>query len=216
VIENLDITGNITIDANNVTVRNARVTSNGAKYLINIVPGRSGIVVEDVELDGRGISTQGIVHGGYTARRVNIHDVEDGLRVGSNTVVEGSWIHDLWHGGAWSDDPHSDAIQSIGGTNIVIRRNNLEGPWQEQTSAIIAHAHLGGPLRNVAIEGNRLSGGTYTLNLKARDGQPDLGADVVVRNNVFVRDSYKFGPKVTDRANSVVWSGNTWDDGTPL
>ena len=34
VVENLDIKGSISIDADNVTVRNVRVTNNGAKYLI--------------------------------------------------------------------------------------------------------------------------------------------------------------------------------------
>ena len=217
IIENLDITGSITIDASNVTVRNVRVRGNGAKYLINIESsgGHRGIVIEDVELNGNGIATQGIVHGGYTARRVNIHGTEDGIRAGSNVVLEDSWIHDLRHDGAFTDAPHHDAVQSIGGTNIVLRGNNLEGPFRAQTSAIIMHAHLAGPLRNVLIENNRLSGGTYTLNLKARDGQPDLGSDIVVTGNVIVKDGWKFGPLNTDRAQAVQFSGNTLSDGTP-
>ena len=218
IIENLDITGSITIDASNVTVRNVRVRSNGAKYLINIVSsgGHRGIVIEDCELDGRDQSTQAVVHAGYTIRRCNIHNTEDGLRASGDVVIEDNYIHDLSvNGTTWSDSPHNDGVQSIGGSNIVVRNNRIEGPYREQTSAIIFHAHLVGPLRNVLIEGNLLSGGTYTLNLKARDGQPDLGSDVVVRDNVIVKDSWKFGPLNTDRAKAVVYEGNTLSDGSP-
>ena len=127
VVENLDIKGSISIDADNVTVRNVRVTNNGAKNLIDIKPGRSGILIEDVELDGRRVATHGVVHGGYTARRVNMYGVGDGFRAGSNTVIEDSWVHDLGHDGAYDSSPHLDAVQSVGGYDITIRNNRLEG-----------------------------------------------------------------------------------------
>ena len=212
VIEDLEITGNIVIDADDVTVRNVKINATtGGKYGIEVRTGNRGILIEDVEIDCGNRATHGIVHGGYTARRVEIYGCEDGFRAGGSTTIEDSWVHDLFLPSA--ADPHYDAIQSVGGTDITIRGNRLEGPYQGQTSAIIAHAHIGGPLVNLVIEENWLSGGTYTLNVKARDGQPDV-ENVIIRNNVFERNSYQFGSHTSDRA-TLVFEGNTFDDGAP-
>ncbi|MEM9714618.1 MAG: hypothetical protein AAGA17_20515, partial [Actinomycetota bacterium] len=212
VIEDLEVTGSIVIDADDVTIRNVKINATtGAKYGIEVRTGNSGILVEDVEIDCGNRATHGIVHGGYTARRVEVYGCEDGFRAGGNTTIEDSWVHSLFLPSA--ADPHYDAIQSVGGTNITIRGNRLEGPYQGQTSAIIAHAHIGGPLVNLVIEENWLSGGTYTLNVKARDGQPDV-ENVIIRNNVFERNSYQFGTHTSDRA-TLIFEGNVFDDGSP-
>jgi hypothetical protein len=226
VIENLDIKGQIIINANNVTVRNVRVTSNGEKYLITIATGRSGIVIEDAELNGRRITTHGIVGGGYTARRVNMYAVGDGFRAGSNTLIEDSWVHDLGHDGAHEASPHFDAVQSIGGTNITIRNNRLEGPWRGQTSAILMMPYTG-LLGDVLIENNKLSGGTFTLFvLLPGEGTWGGGASapydparpVTVRNNTFVYDSAAYGPlsdsKIPMKPQPyLVFDGNVYDTG---
>jgi hypothetical protein len=212
VIENLDIKGMITINADNVTVRNVRVTNNGEKYLISIATGRSGIVIEDVELDGRRVATHGIVHGGYTARRVNMYAVGDGFRAGSNTLIEDSWVHGLGHDGAHDPSPHLDAVQALGGSNITIRNNRLEGPWRSQTSAIIFTAHFS-TYNNAVIEGNLLSGGTFTLYVRSTSNH-SVG-NVLVKDNVFVRNSWKFGHLSWDAGTTFSGNGNTFDDGTP-
>jgi hypothetical protein len=87
--------------------------------------------------------------GGYTARRVNMYAVGDGFRAGSNTLIEDSWVHDLGHDGAHDPSPHIDAVQSIGGSNITIRNNRLEGQYRQQTSSIIMSPYTG-LLSNVA------------------------------------------------------------------
>ena len=75
--------------------------------------------------------------------------------------------------------PHPDAVQSVGGSNITIRNNRLEGPWQAQTSAIIFKADFA-PIRNAVIEGNLLSGGTYSLYVLSTSKYA-VGGDVSVR-----------------------------------
>jgi hypothetical protein len=224
VIENLDIKGMITIKADNVTVRNVRVTSNGEKYLISIASGRSGTVIEDVELNGRRVATHGIVHGGYTARRVNMYAVGDGFRAGSNTLIEDSWVHDLGHDSAHDPSPHFDAVQLVGGTNITIRNNRLEGPWRGQTSAILMLPYAG-TIGDVLVENNKLSGGTFTLFvLLPGEGTwgggvsapYDPARPVTVRNNTFVYDSAQYGPlsdsKIPMKPQPyLVFDGNTYD-----
>jgi hypothetical protein len=226
--------GSVTVTTNgadNVTVRNVRVTNDGARYLISIAAGRSGMVIEDVELDGRRVATHGVVHGGYTARRVNMYAVGDGFRAGSNTVIEDSWVHDLGHHGAHDPSPHLDAVQSLGGSNITIRNNRLEGRYREQTSAIIMSSYVA-ELTNVLVEGNYLSGGTFTLGVMRDQTNEDptwtgVTVSVTVRTNVFEQYSSNYGPlgrwkpaggvsgPTPANAPGITLSGNTFDDGTP-
>jgi hypothetical protein len=72
-----------------------------------------------------------------------------------------------------------------------------------------------GRISNVLIEGNRLYGGNYTLYLRdSGSGAPD---NITVRNNVFVRDSWNFGPTSIDyNGQCYQWENNTYGDGTPV
>jgi hypothetical protein len=213
VVENLRITGQLTVEADNVTIRNVYIDGT-ASYGIKVDPETSGTLIEDVTIAGRGVQDNcniGIVYGHFTARRVDISGCGDGIRAGSNTVFEYSWVHDMRD----DADDHSDGVQSIGGTNIVLRGNNLEME-PGMTSAMILHAHLGGNLKNVLVEGNRLAGGGYTLNIKDRT---QTVSNVTVRNNVWVRNSWNFGPVLGDAANDpsvTTWTGNTYDNGQAL
>ena len=64
VIEGLNIQGMVTINANDVTLKNCKVTS-GSWAVINITSGKTGVVIQDCEINGmsaegvRGISGQG-------------------------------------------------------------------------------------------------------------------------------------------------------------
>ena len=212
VVENLHITGGIVVTANDVTIRNVLIDAR-QRYGIQIDPETSGTVIEEVRIVGglaEGACNIGIVYGHFEARRVDISGCSDGIRAGSNTLLEDSWIHDMRD----LPDDHSDGVQAIGGVNIVLRGNNIQMD-RGMTSAMILHGHLGGDLRDVVVEGNLLSGGGYSLNIKERTSSV---ADVVVRDNVWVRDSYNFGPQQGDAmADPVIttWEGNVFDDGEP-
>jgi hypothetical protein len=105
-------------------------------------------------------------------------------------------------------------MQSVGGRNVKILRNNIEGPWQQSTSALILAAHTTPFLENYVIEGNRLSGGTYTVYFGS-DVENPCPSGIVVRNNVWVRSSWMYGPLKPGRCEMVgaVWSGNVYSDG---
>ena len=49
-LENVDISGRIRIEANNVTIRNFRIDGGGTHYGIQIASGYSGIHIEDGEI----------------------------------------------------------------------------------------------------------------------------------------------------------------------
>ena len=80
VIEGLDIRGMVTINADNVTLKNCTISAS-SWAVINITSGSTGVVIQDCEINGlnaegvRGIS----VSGQATLLRNDIHNVEDGI-----------------------------------------------------------------------------------------------------------------------------------------
>jgi hypothetical protein len=205
VIENLDVSGTITVNANNVTIRNTRVKATG-HYGIN-VEGK-GVLIEDVEIAGGSGCSHGLApYGEWTARRIEVHGCVIGIGMKSNQTLEYSYCHDLRVYGS----THNDCIQTVGGSNSVIRGNNLNAPYH-QTSAIIIQTEFG-PARNWLIENNRLSGGGYSIYSQPKVNGTPTG--LTIRNNVFVRGSQKYGTHYLE-ANNVSWSGNRFDDGSAL
>jgi Right handed beta helix region len=212
VVENLHVSGAVVVNADDVTIRNVVIDAT-ERYGIQVDPETSGTVIEDVRIVGGladGLCNIGIVYGDFQARRVDISGCGDGIRAGNNTVLEDSWIHDMRD----LPDDHSDGVQAIGGTNIVLRGNNIQMD-RAMTSAMILHGHVSGDLRDVIVEDNLLAGGGYSLNIKERTASV---RNVVVRDNVWVRDSYNFGPQQGDALadpSITTWEGNVFDDGAP-
>jgi len=184
VIENKDFTGLVTISTDNVTLRNCRVQSASHACILN--NGKNALI-EYCELVGTA-ETNGaaIKYGNYTARYCNIYGSSDGLKIGSNTTVENCYIHDQRK----HDGSHNDGMQCSGGTSrIVIRGNTIQGPYQTSTSALMFSTQ-NGTIDDVLIEGNFLSGGSYTVYMT--DKGTGYGAPTNVRfaNNVWEYDSW--------------------------
>lgn len=206
VVENLDITGSVTVLADNVTIRNVRITS-GDYYPIRYFDNDNrGLVVEDSEIIGlSGDVTSGIAFAHYTARRVNVHGSADGLKADEDVRIEDSWIHDLSNG----EGEHNDDVQSTGGKGVTIVHSVLEGA----SNAAVQTGDEGAATEDLTLRCNWLSGGGYTLNIRG-------SGDTVPRNtqildNRFGRDS-AYGPWTLDDPNPTV-TGNVWDDdGTPI
>jgi hypothetical protein len=200
VIEGLDIRGMVTINADNVTLRNCRISSD-SWAVVNITSGSTGVVVENCEINGlsgegtRGISGQG------TFLRNNIHHTEDGIYIlGSNTLIQDNYIHDLQSN--WSG-PHYDGIATDGGvSNIIIRHNTVINP-HGQTSALMLSNYFGS-VSNVVVDNNWLEGGGYTVY---SDGQFKGGtiSGVSFTNNYLVEGEYGYS---SIRNNTPVWQGN--------
>ncbi len=236
VIEGLDVDGTITVKADNVTIRNTRVsagdpaTNTGpitymgdATRLIFTVSGTRNTLIDHVELDGRGDSrTMGLVGASVTVRNSDIHGTGDGIKLGAQSVYEHNYIHDLSRNG----NQHSDGMQLTGGSNIVIRNNTID--WTAGlNSAIMLKADFA-PIRNVQVVDNFLSGGQYTLEvIGASDvpshnrgqGQRDTPfpvSSVTVSGNTFDHD-YHYGHYLRQgRVSDLVWERNRWDDGRLL
>ncbi|MCU1458700.1 MAG: Esterase [Actinomycetia bacterium] len=186
VVENINVSGTITINANNVTVRNFRAQ--------NVVQNANngGMLLEDGEVYGGGSFTgDGIAWANYTLRRMNVHNTFDGLKAHGNVLIENSWVHDMnefkglqYGAGGYS---HNDGLQTSSGSNITIRGSRFERTGFN--SAIFIDADQG-PIGNVLIENNFIDGGGFSLYSIQSRSAPQFGVptNVVVRNNVFGSD----------------------------
>lgn len=178
VIDAVDISGTLEIRASNVTVKRSRIR--GSAYaVVRVSDGLSGVVFEDVEVDGLGTtSNAGGINGPATVRRADIQRVENGVVPGSGSLIVDSWIHNLAAPGA----PHYDGVQIDGGlANIVIRHNTITVP--EQTAAVMIDNYFG-PISNMTVDNNLLSGGTYTVYSDGQfSGGPITGVKII--NNRF-------------------------------
>ena len=214
VLENLDIDGTVTIDADDVILRNFRIAAT-SWYGIQIEAGHRGIVLEDGEIYG--MRSAGILGAGFTARRLHIHDSDgDGIKAqgsGGSTLVESCFIEKL----GMADGAHADGNQTRGGSDITFRGNNIYMPKPGTPS------YPGAPYKSNAtfmlqldvsdfvIENNWLTGGNYTIYCTS---------GVSVRNNTFGRENGGWPDKEERRVRSGTcdeWSSNVWEDtGEPL
>jgi hypothetical protein len=188
VIENMLITGDVNVQAPNVTIRRSRVYGTISNYSGSQQFG--GLLIEDVEIGpDSGVntdSTDGAVGTyGYTARRVEIHNVVDGFRVaGDNVRIEDSYVK---VGQIPGECPHYDGTQGYyGGSNVVVHHNTIDDRGQCVTAAVF----FADSSEQADVQGNLLLGGGYSIHLN----QVEVPSTFVVRGNRVVEGTYQYGP----------------------
>ncbi|GAB2936241.1 hypothetical protein GCM10027280_25340 [Micromonospora polyrhachis] len=213
VVSNLNITGCVNVYAKNVTIRKSRITCDSPAYALRTL-GDASMVVEDVEINGTNKTAAAVCCANYTLRRVNIYNVNDGPRLGDNTNVIDSWIHDLNR----IEGSHNDTLQTTAGVNIVVRHNRLDAyraSTRDPMNACLMIGSTTGPaVRNLLFEGNYCNGGNYSIGIRN-----DLTAsNIVIRDNKFGRD-YRYGVVARPNHPGITWdrSTNAWfDNGRPI
>ncbi|MHC4046602.1 Ig-like domain-containing protein, partial [Bradyrhizobium sp. 23AC] len=209
VVSGLNITGSVYIRADNVTLQNCKVTSGGWAG-VTIDSGVTGAVVQNCTIDGTGRAPDGTgnqgIMGSGTFIGNNIFNVENGIVPGSNSVIQGNYIHDLHAGGS----PHYDGIQIDGGlSNIQITGNSIINQWG-WTSAIMIDNDFG-PVSNVTVTNNLLTGGAYTVYADSNLGTASITGVSFTNNHI---GGAQYGDAMI-RGNSSVFSGN-FTDGAAL
>jgi len=212
VLDALDITGDVLIQASGVKITRSRIHGN-AFFGVRVVSG--DVTISDSELFG--FSEAAMTYSNWTAIRVNIHDVgSDGVKFGTNTLLADSWLHDF----APTEGAHADGGQlQAGERNIVVRHNRIDARSRSGSTpgnaALFIAPDLGpssdGPL---LIEQNHLDGGNYTLYcVDGGDGKYFLG-HITIRDNRFGRNA-QYGPLRINVPATV--SGNAFaDNGQPV
>jgi hypothetical protein len=187
VIDSRDISGSVTVNAPNVTIRRSRIRGNA---FMLIRSNSTALMVEDSELINQSAAGQvkchnGIGFGGFTIRRTEITGCENAADVGEGNVrLEDNYIHDLDTQGpshVWGNSPHTDGIQG-NGSNVVIDHNWIDpSPGSGITSGIIAT----GSSTNYRIEDNYIDGrGTAYAIYAPRSGG---GAGNAINRNELLR-----------------------------
>jgi hypothetical protein len=214
VISGLDINGCVDVEAANVTITDTLITCDRDSPVIHVYAGAS-VTVSHSEIDGQDGASTAIGYDNFTLDAVDIHDTVDGISLGSNDLIENSYVHDLARG----DGTHNDAIQTQGGSNDVVEGNTLEAyraSTGDYMNSAIQTGHLVEALSNVLVEDNYLDGGNYTVNAgsTSTNGYPISG--YVFRSNVFGPNS-RYGPVQAIGAGTTFDSSNVWaSNGQPV
>lgn len=223
VYENRDVAGCIVVQANNVTVRKVRVRGSNCDNQHQIDTGYgtySGILIEDVEVDGKSLSGfgAGIGNSGFTCRRCDIHNVGIGVSMSNDVVIEDSYIHDMIsEGNPATTGSHNTAIVSNGGSNFTVRHNYLDGETANASSALSLYGDFD-PIKNVLVQNNLFNGGGYCVYGGSVPGKPyPVATSVRFLDNRFGQKHYPgcgfYGSVIyfDPRGTGNVWSGNVWD-----
>jgi hypothetical protein len=214
VVQNLDVNGTIWVMAPGVTIRNVKAKSiNTGGNRWPFVTYSPGTLIEDVEIDGKNNTPMGIDGHNFTARRVNIYGTKNGFRIFTNTTIEYSYMHDFYT----EPGDHQSGIGSNGGSNFVIRGNNIECGTISGCSANLVLYGDFSQIDNVLVENNLFNGGIMGTHAGSVAGKPyPLATNVRYLNNQFGRKYYPncgyYGPVASWNGSGAgnQWSGNVY------
>jgi hypothetical protein len=196
-----DFQGCLVVEANNVTIKNSKITCNGG-YAIRQYPNNTGMLVEDTEIDCQNSTATGVVNENFTALRLDIHGCVNGFGIGNNVTIKDSYVHDF---PVLTPNPHTDAIQIDENTfNITITHNSLLNNDLTGSSAIISNM-----VTNTTINDNLLAGGGYALYCP-KATTPSYHVLDNHFGRMFTTKGGFYGPWVY--CNNVDAQGNVWDD----
>jgi hypothetical protein len=207
-LADVEIAGQVTVRADNVTLRNVKVNSLAYWGVYNY--GLNLTIVDSTLIAGAG-SQASLAGDNITATRVDIYGAGDGAKLGSNSTLVDSYIHDL--GGA-AQGAHNDGIELTGALNTRVEHNSILNQ-NSQTSALMLSEYYGTGTANVVVKNNLLGGGGFTLYGGLEAGKT-LRTGISVTGNQFTTrffpQSGYYGPVAYwDSRNT--WSGNIWGDG---
>jgi hypothetical protein len=211
VLEGVELEGCVLVRADDVVIRNSVIRCGGTTasfYPVRLMDGHGGLLIEDSEINGLGTARVAIVGNNWTARGVNVHSSIDGVRLGSNTVLEHSYIHDL----SRQPESHNDTVQTLGGSTIRVVGNTLLAYNQrtdDPMNGAVQTGRLTNPLSAMLVEANYMDGGSYTVRGGAGPRDGDLINNYVFRNNI-LGPNCMYGP-VHGASAPVTWeSNNRW------
>lgn len=170
-------------------------------------------------------SIDGVRGSNFTLRQVEISKTVDGVHIygsskdyndpyAGNVLVERSWIHDLiWYDNdSHPDGTHNDGAQIRGGSNVTFLRNTFGGEIYNNTFYVSQPINR---VSNISWIGNRLGGGSCTINVYDAQGPGPIEGLVAVLNE-FDRGSTRTEDCATitsKRSAEVATTAyNVWDD----
>jgi hypothetical protein len=184
---------------------------------------------------GNATADCGVNGSNFTILRTEIINTNRAAYCASSCLIQDSYFHgtNLWPDP--SNGVHASSVREE--QNLTLRHNSLHcsytGPFNN--GEIGCSANLTGypdfaPVKNNTIDGNLFvasSGSAFcayggSTTGKPYSGDPTNGTNQKFTNNVFQRGANRkcgsYGPVTSfnKSATGNVWSGNVWDDGTPV
>lgn len=216
VIEAKDVTGQILVNADDVTIKNSKVHSKGGEndIAIKVKDGVKGTKVLRSEVYTETGGYIGFAGGDAFVCASYFHGWENAMTVGGGMIIQANFIEKLTSGQAGA---HYDGIEIYGGGapsklwGNHIRLTDGEGKFRGETGAINLTAYQG-DIDDVEMNGNTLGGGSYTLYVDEQNSSK--ATNIKITNTTFYKDSAAYGTHLIRRAASVtVFTGNKLDDG---
>lgn len=225
VLENVELTAGISIEASNVTVRNVRVIQPGDGFGIAIRRA-ANTLIENSEIAGPDGGSNRLlvaikdIYGDSSGTRVlrnDIWNVSTGVQIYGG-LIQDNYIHDL----GYKAGDHTNGTTDNGGSReqLILRHNTVFNP-HDQTDAISLFQDFGLQTNRI-IDSNLVAGGGYSIYGGANAGAP-VPTGIQITNNRFARIYFPnggyWGPVAAWNSGGAgnVFSGNIWDDtGRPL
>jgi hypothetical protein len=225
VLDGLNINGCVIIRARDVTIRRSLLAGCDGWFALHLYPEAANFTLEDTEIDGKGlVRDSGFTEDGtgpVTLRRIHMRNVQDGLRVGENLLLEHSYVTDL----TACDICHNDTVQSAGAINVTLRHNtlfNLVGTYSAEggMNSVVRIATEQGPVKGFTVEDNLLVGGNFAVQVRPQGNGAPEGVRVVnnrigrghIDDNTPTGSPYPRWGAPFDYGVPVESSGNVWDD----
>lgn len=208
VYEGLDVTGCVSVEASNVTIRNSRIVG-GCDPLIAVRPFDHevvGTVLDHDDIVSTSLGANAIAFRSYTMIGSHIQTHGDCGRVDGNVTIRDTFAEIVR--GLPPDGSHYDCWDSEGSnTPVLIDHNTIINPYV-QTSAVTL---LGS---NFTLTNNLMSG-SEQWNLYCGGSTFPHGLPYVVTGNRFTGTTNP--NNVAAFCEGVTWSGNVRDDtGAPV
>lgn len=217
VLDSLD-TGGIQIRADDVTIKNCRVTSSGDWWGIGLYD-TVNATIEDTTIRraaGKPRLEVGIkdINGaarGTKVMRSDISGVSSGVQTHEG-LIQDNYIHDL----AMVKDEHVNGTTSNGSIIPLVIRHNTIFNQLDQADAISLFEDFG-PEANRIIDNNLVAGGSYSIYAGQNTGGATAHHIRITNNRVariFFPMGGTFGPVAAYNpiAPGNVFAGNVWDD----
>jgi len=223
VLENVEVHGRVTVTANNAIIRNSHIYS-GEWYSVLVDWDAGGsLTIEDTEIGHSDYpANAGMAGSNITARNLDIHHHEDGLKAGSGSTYEYMYIHDME---GFDPAPHADAIQEEGAGNWRLSKCWLDPTRTRDNdpgnASIIAKPDLGA-VDNIVMEDCVFQAGNYTLDLSLSEVS-QCASGITMRNN-YILPTWRYGPlnnggcnsngNYDEWSNNYVqrWNGSAWEN----
>jgi hypothetical protein len=212
VVSGKDVNGQIEISADNVTVKDVRVTNSGdTSSAIHIDSGVSGTTIEDSTLRGQASTNAiqyAVTNGGTrsTGLRLQMYNCTE-CWSGNGTLRDSYAISNGTISGS-----HYEAVYIPGGSSdpTDLEHNTLLNP-HDQTAGVFGDDHAYGPMQNVTVNNNLVASGGNGIDTGCNG---DGNSNIVVTNN---RLSYSYNSRMPQGGSNTspavtTWTNNYRDD----